>query len=76
LVDWIAYSRIEPFGFEMENWRMGLLAATVANSVPRPRGSKALKPEDFLPKTNVRASGLTSRQEHELKERAKRNRKK
>jgi hypothetical protein len=53
-----------------------LLAATVANSVPRPRGSKALKPEDFLPKTNVRASGLTSRQEHELKERAKRNRKK
>lgn len=76
LVEWIAYSRIEPFGFHMDNWRMGVMASTTANVAPRPRGSKALKPSDFAPSITGSDKGLTPRQERELAERAKRGRKK
>lgn len=67
LIEWQAYSRIEPFGFEIENFRAGVVAATVANVAPR-KGGKALKPSDFYPVVGQR-SGLTERQERELAER-------
>lgn len=42
---WLAaYARIEPFGFEMENWR----AAQIANTIARVNGGKT-KLADFLP---------------------------
>jgi hypothetical protein len=48
--EWRAYARIEPFGEERDDLRMGTIAATVANSAPfRKKGSKAFKPSDFFP---------------------------
>lgn len=54
--EWCAYSRIEPFGFEMDNWRAGMIAAEVVNavhrSIPLPktaRRPKPLAPRDFYP---------------------------
>ena len=42
---WLAaYARIEPFGFEMENWR----TAQIANTIARVNGGKT-KLADFLP---------------------------
>jgi hypothetical protein len=46
-VDWCAYYQIEPWGYEMDNWRMGVQAATTANAAGRKR---PLKPADFMPK--------------------------
>src|SRR5688572_11302664 len=46
---WKAYHSIEPFGFEMENFRMGVVAASVVNVAPRKKGAKALVPSDFYP---------------------------
>ena len=76
LIDWEAFQRIEPQGFHMDNFRAGVVAATVANVAPRPRGSKPHKPSDFYPVIG-RNSGLTPRQERELAVRAaKRGKKK
>lgn len=43
-----AYASVEPVGFEMENWRAGIVAATVANTTARK--GRAYKPADFYPK--------------------------
>ncbi len=68
LVEWMAYDRIEPFGYHMENFRMGVVSATVANVAPRGRGSRALKPSDFYP-AQAKTTKLTPRQQRELAER-------
>lgn len=36
---------MEPFGFETENWRFGMVAATQANC----HAKRRFKPEDFFP---------------------------
>jgi hypothetical protein len=47
-MDWCAFYSLEPWGYEMENWRVGVVAATTANSAGR---KKPLKPTDFMPKS-------------------------
>jgi hypothetical protein len=56
---WIAYQGIEPNGWQMDNWRFGMLAASVVNAVystiPVQKGRsrpKPLKPSDFYPPTS------------------------
>lgn len=66
---WIAYFGLEPFGYEMENWRMGVIASTVVNCTPRGRHAKALKPADFFPTNTKRPAPLTVRQQRELAQR-------
>ena len=71
LVEWMGYSKLEPFGFEVENFRSGVIAATVANVAPRGRGARALKPADFDP-SGAKSSQLTPKQERELEQRRQR----
>jgi hypothetical protein len=47
--EWWAYDTLEPFGERVDWLRMGVLAATIVNCTPRKKGSKAAKPEDFIP---------------------------
>lgn len=54
--NWLAYQRIEPSHWEMDNWRFASMTAAVVNAVyatiPMPKGShrpKPLKPSDFYP---------------------------
>lgn len=47
-VDWCAFYSLEPWGYDVGNWRMGVLGATVANYSGNVK--KALKPSDFIPK--------------------------
>lgn len=48
-VEWVAYSRIEPFGEERADWRAALVASVIAevnrNTKKRKR---AFAPKDFL----------------------------
>ena len=46
-VDWCALYSIEPWGFQADAWRMGVVASTVANYSGNVK--KALKPSDFMP---------------------------
>lgn len=52
ITEWQAFYKIHPFGPRMENWRAGLIAATIVNA-NRGKGSKVMKPEDFIPKSQV-----------------------
>lgn len=45
----MAYNQLEPFGYRVDWLRFGVLAATIANSAPRKKGSKPFTPEDFMP---------------------------
>jgi hypothetical protein len=65
-----AYLRIEPRGYEMDNWRFGMLAATVNNV----QSNKKLKPKDFYPPGRKKQPQLSPRQQQQLK--AKREREK
>jgi hypothetical protein len=47
--EWFAFYRLEPWGCEAEEHRAGILAATVANTVPRKPGTPGLRPSDFFP---------------------------
>ncbi len=67
---WLAFYGREPFGYDLDNWRAGMIAATVANVTLRPK--RPFKPLDFFPGSK-RAPRLTERQRRELeKRRAKR----
>jgi hypothetical protein len=65
--------RVEPFGFEIENWRAGMIAATVSNSRRSKRG-KALQPADFYPPiAGVRKYQLTPEQQDYLDRKKRRD---
>lgn len=42
-IDWLHYAQLEPWGFDVDDMRMGILAATAASAF----GAKT-KPQDFM----------------------------
>ena len=46
--EWLAYSKLEPWGEERDDLRMGIVASTIAN-VNRGKGQKAFTPDQFMP---------------------------
>ena len=46
--EWMAYSRLEPWGEERADLRAGIVASTIANS-NRGKGQKPFKPQQFMP---------------------------
>jgi len=46
--EWLAFARLEPFGEERDDLRMGIIASTIAN-VNREKGKKPYSPRDFMP---------------------------
>jgi len=67
---WAQYAIKEPFGYDMDNYRAFVVAATVANVAPRKKGTKALQPNDFAPKRQQQKK-ISQKLEAELKERRK-----
>lgn len=51
--EWMAYNRIEPFGYERTDLGHAITAATVANSVKGKKGRTA-KITDFLPRFSIK----------------------
>jgi hypothetical protein len=49
LTQWMAFWKLEPFGADAEYLGHAITASTVAN-MNRKKGTKALKPADFMPK--------------------------
>ncbi len=47
--EWMAYHNLEPFGLERGDLQAGIVACTIAN-VNRGKGSRAMRPADFMPK--------------------------
>lgn len=47
---WIAYFGMEPWGYDIETWRMGMLCSTSANTAGPKKGGKPWRPQDFIPK--------------------------
>ena len=45
--EWLAYSRIEPWGEERDDLRTGILASMIEN-IFRDKGKKPAKPSDFI----------------------------
>ncbi|MEW6048249.1 MAG: hypothetical protein AB1609_17530 [Bacillota bacterium] len=51
LSEWMAYFQLEPWGTEVEDWRAGLVAATIANANRDPkRRRRPYEPRDFMPR--------------------------
>lgn len=51
LTEWMAFFSLEPWGTEVEDWRAGLIASTIANSHRDPkRRRKLYEPSDFMPR--------------------------
>jgi hypothetical protein len=69
-VDWCALYSIEPWGFQADAWRMGVVASTVANYSGNVK--KALKPSDFMPgvkrKRSMSESEIKSRLEQSVQQ--------
>ena len=53
---WMRYASIEPFGYDIENWRHAMVASTVANFSGRLRKGAWTKPKDFFPKIQPKQS--------------------
>jgi hypothetical protein len=45
----MALDRLDPIGAERDDYRAGIIAATIANRL-RGKGESASKPEDFVPR--------------------------
>ena len=59
---WIAFFSMEPWGYDVEMWRMGMISATTANAAGPKKGGKAWRPDDFIPK-KTDSSGAQSLEE-------------
>jgi hypothetical protein len=71
--EWLSYASLEPFGYDIENYRHCVVAATVANVAPRKKGAKPLKPSDFYPAKQKTGPLLSPRQERQLIAKRKRD---
>jgi len=49
LTEWMVFSKMEPFGSEVDLLGHAIVAATIAN-VNRQKGTKPYNPSDFMPK--------------------------
>lgn len=50
LSEWAVYFQLEPWGCEVEDWRAGLIAATIANANRDPKKRRRpYEPRDFMP---------------------------
>lgn len=49
MVEWMAFDRLEPIGAPAADLRTGIIAATVANTAKRRKGSQPYVPMDFMP---------------------------
>lgn len=55
LAEWMAFFELEPWGTEVEDWRAGLIASTVANANrDQKRRRRPYEPQDFMPRRDVR----------------------
>jgi hypothetical protein len=57
LAEWWAFYVVEPFGPIREDLRAGRMAAMIANTIPRERGSRPFTAEDFFPELENRDGG-------------------
>lgn len=64
LTEWMAFFQLEPWGTEIDDWRAGLIAATIAN-IMRDRKSRPLNPMDFMPRWDAPAQAEQSWEEQE-----------
>lgn len=54
MAGWEAFYSIEPFGYEVDNHRFGVLAAAIANFAGKSlQKGKSLQPSDFFPPPNL-----------------------
>jgi len=54
---WIAFFSMEPWGYDVEMWQMGMISATSANAAGPRKGGKAWRPDDFIPKKHEPSRG-------------------
>ncbi len=51
LTEWAVFFSLEPWGTEVEDWRAGLIAATIANVNRDPKQRRQpYEPSDFMPR--------------------------
>ena len=54
LTEWMAFYKLEPWGTEIEDYRTGVIASTIANANrDSKRKSKPFQPKDFMPQGKV-----------------------
>ncbi|MCK9326632.1 MAG: hypothetical protein M0P69_14170 [Bacteroidales bacterium] len=54
LSEWISYYEMEPWGTDVEDWRAGMVASTIANVNRDPKKQrKPYTPKDFMPQRIV-----------------------
>lgn len=71
---WRAYHKQFPFGYDIDNFRMGSICSAVVNMAPRGKNAKPVKPADFYPSQPKPKKALTQRQLEQLdKKRRKQN---
>jgi len=50
LSEWMVYFNLEPWGTEVEDWRAGMVASTIANvNRDEKKRKKPFEPKDFIP---------------------------
>lgn len=61
LMEWVAYSELEPFGEERADWRSGMVASVVANVNRDPKRGRPFQPKDFMPQFDEKAARSAAR---------------
>ena len=51
--DWLEYFNKEPWGYEIDNYRYGIIASSVLNSVRSKTSDKVWTPNDFFNFDNI-----------------------
>ena len=66
LSEWTAFFEIEPWGTEVDDWRAGLVASTIANVNRDPKKQKKpFQPKDFMLERDKEPTPTQSPEDHQ-----------
>lgn len=57
---WLAFYELEPWGYDMDNWRAGMICASTANTAGPKKGGKAWSVADFVPRKAAPSGGQST----------------
>jgi hypothetical protein len=59
-LNWLSYYEISPWGYEIENYRSGIIASAIMNVNRSKKSDKLFTLDDFFPKRNKQIKKQTS----------------
>jgi hypothetical protein len=65
-LEWLEFYQLEPYGYELDNYRAGIIASAIYNTNRSKESDKVFEPKDFFQSMGSNSKAVTSDEKMEL----------